>query len=122
MPRIPALVVALLSIGICEGCSTVGHAQQAHVVANSLGFEGCRAFGPLTPAQVLERDKKAGNYLRSPRHPDWDALIAQYVSGDLIYCVDCTTVNASKIVVGSDFYALAREGVVIAHALEVIYD
>ena len=65
---------------------------------------------------------RAGNYQSSPRHPDWDALIAQYVSGDLIYCIDCTTVDASKIVVGSDFYALAREGVVIAHALEVIYD
>jgi hypothetical protein len=122
MPRISALVLALLSIGICEGCSTVAHAPQAHVVANSLGFEGCRAFGPLTPVQVVESDKKARNYLSSRRHPDWDALIAHYVSGDLIYYIYCTTVAASKIVVGSDFYALTRGHVVIARALETIYD
>ena len=122
MSRIPALVLALLCIGICEGCSTVGHTQQAHAVATTLGFEGCGAFGPLTPAQVVERDKKSGNYLSSHHHSDWDALIGQYASGDLIYYIDCRTADSSKIVVGSDFYALAREGVVIAHALETIYD
>jgi hypothetical protein len=71
---------------------------------------------------VVERDKKSGNYLSSPRHPDWDALIGQYASGDLIYYIDCRTGDASRIVAGSDFYALVREGVVIVRALEVIYD
>ena len=122
MSRMPALALASLTLGICDGCSTTpDRVQHAHLVATSLGYEGCAASGPLTPAQVLERNRKSGNYL-SPTHPDWDAMISKYASGDFIYYVDCRTVDASRLVVGTDFYALTREGVVIARALEVIYD
>ena len=98
------------------------HTKRPHAIANSFGFEGCGALGPFTPAQVVERDRKSGHYLRSPRHPDWDTLIGQYVPGDLIYYIDCRTVDASGILVGTDFYALTRGGVVIARALEIVYD
>jgi hypothetical protein len=121
MSSIPALVLTTLTVGICDGCSIVGHTQQSHLVAKSLGFAGCGAFGPLIPAQVVERNKKSGNHLSSS-NPDWNALISKYASGDLIYYIDCRTIDASTVVVGTDFYALAREGVVIARALEVIYD
>ena len=75
----------------------------------------------LTIAQVMAKDM-GGNYQSSRPHPDWDALIAKYTSGDQVYFIDCTGATPSRIQVGTSLYALVRDGVVIARAAETIYD
>lgn len=72
---------------------------------------------PLTIAQVMAKDM-GGNYQSSRPHPDWDALIAKYASGDQVYFIDCRGVASSRIVVGTSLYALVRDGVVIARAAD----
>jgi hypothetical protein len=63
-----------------------------------------------------------GNYQSSRPHPDWDALIAKYASGDQVYFIDCTGADSSRIVVGTSLYALVRDGVVIARAAGTTHD
>jgi hypothetical protein len=69
----------------------------------------------------MERDKKSGAYLWKSQ-PSWDAFVSQYTPGDLIFYIDWRAVDASRIVVGMDVYALVRAGVVIDRALDVTYD
>ena len=67
MCRIPALALVSLTVGICGGCSSMPvRVLHAHLVATSLGFEGCAASGPLTSAQVLEGNKKSGTSQPDP--------------------------------------------------------
>jgi cytochrome oxidase Cu insertion factor (SCO1/SenC/PrrC family) len=112
------IVAAFLVFGLCCGCSTGGSDK---AVAARLGYEGCRVSKSLTIAQVMAKDM-GGNYQSSRPHPDWDALIAKYASGDKVYFIDCTGTNPSRIFVGTSQYALVRDGVVIARAAETIYD
>jgi hypothetical protein len=99
----------------------MGRADKADAIARGLGYEGCRLSKPLTMAQAMAIDMSGGNGA-SRAHPDWDALIAKYAPGDLIYFIDCTGADSSHIVVGTSLYALVREGVVVARAAETIYD
>jgi hypothetical protein len=71
--------------------------------------------------EVMGKDMSGGNEA-SRAHPDWDALIAKYASGDQVYFIDCRKVDPSRIVVGTSLYALVRGGVVIARAAETIHD
>jgi hypothetical protein len=121
MRRKLAIGSSLLVFGLCCGCSTAGRAEPAKSFARSLGFEGCRAFGPLTPEQAVAREKSMENNLAWP-HPDWDSLMGKYASGDRICYIDCTGGSADGVVVGTSLYALTREGVASARALETIYD
>jgi hypothetical protein len=115
------MVSALLVFGLCCGCSTAGRADKAAAIAGRLGYEGCRVSKPLTMLQVMGKDM-SGEYKMGRPHPDWDELIREYASGDVIYFIDCRGVDPSRIVVGISLYALVRDGVVIARALETIYD
>jgi hypothetical protein len=69
--------------------------------------------------QVMGKDMSGGNGA-SRAHPDWDALITKYASGDLIYFVDCRKAESSRIFAGTSLYVLVREGVVIARARDTI--
>ncbi len=119
MSSTPVIVLLLIVLGTCHGCSIVGHNERAHSIAKGLGFKDCAASGPFTRTQVMERDKKSGAYLWKSQ-PSWDGFVSQYVPGDLIYYIDCRAVD--RIVVGMDFYALVRAGVAIDRELEVIYE
>lgn len=112
------MIPSFLVLGLCCGCSTAGPDK---AVAARLGFEGCRVSKPFTIAQVMAKDM-GGNYQSSRPHPDWDALIVKYASGDQVYFIDCTDATPSRILVGTTLYALVRDGVVIARAAETIYD
>ena len=118
MVPMPSMVSAFLVFGLCYGCSTAGPGK---TFAARLGYEGCAVSKPLTIAQVMARDMSGGREA-SRAHPDWDALIAEYASGDQVYFIDCKRADPSRIVVGTSLYALVREGVVIARAAETIYD
>ena len=115
------MVSTFLVVGLCCGCSTAGRADKVDAIAGRLGYEGCRLSKPLTIAQVMAKDMSGGNGVNRA-HPDWDELIAKYAPGDLIYSIDCTSADSSRIVVGTSLYALVREGVVVARAAETIYD
>jgi hypothetical protein len=86
-----------------------------------MGYEGCRVSKPLTMLQVMGKDMSGGNEANRA-HPDWDALIAKYAPGDQVYFIDCRRVDPSRIIAGTAFYALVRDGVVVARAAETIYD
>ena len=121
MWHVNGLISTLLILGLCNGCTTARRAEQPVTLAKTLGFEGCKATGPLTVAQVLATDRSADDKSNF-RDPDLDVLIRKYTPGDQIYLVVCTQGDASGILVGTSFYALAREGVVIARAVGEIYD
>jgi hypothetical protein len=116
MVRIPAIVSAFLFFGLCYGCSTAGE-----TLAARLGYEGCGLSKPLTYAQVMAKDMSGGNEA-SRAHPDWDVLIAQYAPGDQFYFIDCRRSDPARIVAGISLYALVRDGVVIARALDTMHD
>jgi hypothetical protein len=117
MVSMATMISSFLVIGLCCGCSIAARGDK--VVATRLGYEGCRVSKPLTIAQVMAKDMSGGNEA-SRAHPDWDALVAKYASGDQVYFIDCRGVDPSRIVVGTSLYALVREGVVIARATETI--
>jgi hypothetical protein len=119
MPNMPKMVSMFLVLGLCCGCSTVGRAEDAKVLAGRIGYEGCRLSKPLTMAEVMGKDM-SGGYQSNRPHPDWDELIRTYASGDLIYFVDCRRADSSRIAVGTSLYALVRDGAVIARAQETM--
>lgn len=119
--RVPMLLSAFLVFGLCHGCSTSGPADKAGAIAGRLGYEGCRLSKPLTMAEVMGKDMSGGNELSRP-HPDWDELIRKYASGDQVYFIDCRRVEPSRIVAGTSLYALVRDGVVIARALDTTHE
>ena len=109
------MVSAFLVFGLCCGYSSEGRANNAETLAAHLGYEGCRLSKPLSMAQAMARDMSGGDEA-SRAHPDWDALIDKYASGDQIYFVDCRRAESSRIYAGTSLYVLVREGVVIARA------
>jgi hypothetical protein len=115
------MVSAFLAFGMCYGCSTSGHADRVDATANRLGYEGCKLSKPLSMAEVMGRDM-SGGYERSRPHPDWDELIHTYASGDVIYFIDCRRVEPSRIVAGTSLYALVRDGMIIARALDAAHE
>jgi hypothetical protein len=115
------MISTWLMLGLCNGCSSGGNTQKSETFAGRLGYEGCRLSKPLTMAEVMARDMSGGNEA-SRAHPDWDALIGKYVSGDKVYFVDCRRVDPTRIVAGISLYALVRDGVVIARVSETIHD
>jgi hypothetical protein len=119
MVSMPTMISSFLVFALCCGCSTAARGDKA--VAARLGYEGCRVSKPLTIAQVMAKDMSGGNEA-GRAHPDWDALVAKYASGDQVYFIDCRSVDPSRIVAGTSLYALVREGVVVARAAETIYD
>ena len=118
MMRVPWLVSLPLVFGLCCGYSNEGRANKSEALAARLGFEGCRFSKPLTMAQVMAMDMGGGREA-SRAHPDWDALIDKYASGDQIYFVDCRKVEPSRIYAGTSLYVLVRQDVIIARALGV---
>jgi hypothetical protein len=121
MTRVPWLVSVPLVFGLCGGYSNEGRANKSEALAARLGFEGCRFSKPLTMAQVMAMDMGGGREA-SRAHPDWDALIDKYASGDQIYFVDCRKVEPSRIYAGTSLYVLVRQDVIIARALGVMND
>jgi hypothetical protein len=115
------MIATLLLFGLCCGCSTAERAGKTETLAVRLGYEGCRVSKPLTILQVMAKDMSGGNGA-SRAHPDWDALIAKYASGDEVYFIDCTGADSSHIVAGTSLYALVREGAVIARAAGTTHD
>jgi hypothetical protein len=105
----------LLLLGLSFGWSTFGSAGEAGNLAARLGFEGCRLSKPLSLAQAMAKDMGGGNEA-SRSHPDWDELLAKYQTGDQIYLIDCRKADSSRIYTGIAFYALVREGTVVARA------
>jgi hypothetical protein len=103
----------LFVFSLCCGCSTGGE-----ILAGRLGYEGCRVSKPLTMAQVMAKDM-SGGYEAGRAHPDWDALIGKYASGDEVYFIDC---RRASIVAGSSLYVLVRGGVVIGRASDTMHD
>jgi hypothetical protein len=115
------MVSACLIFGLCWGCLSVGHAEKAPTLAGRLGYEGCKVSKPLTMAQVMAKDMSGGNEA-SRAHPDWDALIGQYATGDQIYFVDCRKAEPSRIFAGTSLYVLVRAGAIIARAGDSTHD
>jgi hypothetical protein len=115
--RVAMIVSAIVVFGLFYGCSTSRRADKADTAAGRLGYEGCRLSKPLTMAEVMGKDM-SGGYERSRPHPDWDELIQKYASGDVIYFIDCRRVDPSRIAAGTSLYALVRDGVIIARALD----
>lgn len=120
MVRIPVVVSVFLVFSLCNGCSTSGRTGNADAIAERLGYEGCKLSKPLTMAEVMGRDM-SGGYEQSRPHPDWDELIRRYAAGDLIYFIDCRRMDPSRIVAGTSLYALVRNGVIIARALDMTH-
>jgi hypothetical protein len=116
-----AIVSIVLVLGLCCGCSTAGRADKAESIARRLGYEGCRVSKPLTMAQAMAKDMSGGNEA-SRSHPDWDALIDRYASGDQIYFIDCRKVEPSRIFAGTSLYVLVRQDAIIARALGTTND
>lgn len=116
--RVPMILSGCLVFALCYGCSTSGRADTA---AGRLGYEGCRLSKPLTMAEVMGKDMSGGYELSRP-HPDWDELIHKYASGDVIYFIDCRRVDPSRIAAGTSLYALVRDGMVIARALDKTHE
>jgi hypothetical protein len=114
----PKLVSPLLIFILCWGC-TAGRTDKTDAIAGRLGYEGCRVSKPLTMAEVMGKDM-SGEYQIGRPHPDWDELIRQYASGDLVYFIDCRRVDPTRIVVGISLYALVRGGVIVARASDTI--
>ena len=119
MTRVGRLVSGLLAFGLCCAYSSYGRANKAETTAARLGYEGCRLSKPLTMAQVMAMDM-SGGHEASRAHPDWDALIDKYASGDQIYFIDCRKAEPSHIFAGTSLYVLVRQGVVIARALGTV--
>jgi hypothetical protein len=115
------MVSTLLVLVLYCGYSSEGRADKAEPIATRLGYEGCRLSKPLTMAQVMAKDMSGGNE-SSRGHPDWDALIEKYASGDQIYFVDCRKAPPSRIFAGTSLYVLVRESVVIARASDTVHD
>jgi hypothetical protein len=109
------MVTAFSAFALCCGYPSDVRADRADTIAASLGYEGCRLSKPLTMAAVMARDMSGGTEA-SRAHPDWDALIDKYASGDQIYFVDCKKADSSRIFAGTSLYVLVREGMVIARA------
>jgi hypothetical protein len=109
------ILCAFLVLCLCGQYSSDARADKAETIAASLGFEGCRLSKPLTMADVMAKDM-SGGYEASRAHPDWDAILDKYLSGDLIYFIDCRRAESSHIYAGTSLYVLVREGVVIARA------
>jgi hypothetical protein len=105
----------LLMVGLSLGWSTFGSTGEAGNLVARLGYEGCRLSKPLSLAQAMAKDMGGGNEA-SRSHPDWDELLAKYQTGDQIYLVDCRKADSSRIYTGITFYALIREGTVVARA------
>jgi hypothetical protein len=112
------LISTFLIFAVCCGCTT-GRADKPDAIAGHLGYEGCRVSKPLTMAEVMGKDM-SGEYQIGRPHPDWDELISQYASGDLVYFIDCRKVDPTRIVVGISLYALVRGGVIVARASDTI--
>jgi hypothetical protein len=110
----PAIGSALLVFGLCCGYSSEVRADKAETEAIRLGYEGCRLSKPLL-AQVMAKDMSGGNDANRA-HPDLDALLDRYASGDLIYLIDCRKADPNRIFAGTSLYALVRDGVIIARA------
>jgi hypothetical protein len=119
MAAMPKWISPVLVFGLCCGCSTAWHADKVDAIAGRLGYEGCRVSKPLTMAEVMGKDM-SGEYEIGRPHPDWDELIRQYASGDLVYLIDCRRVDPTRIVVGISLYALVRDGVIVARASDTI--
>jgi hypothetical protein len=109
------LVSIFLAFGLCSGLASEGRASKSDVVAARLGYEGCSLSKPLTMAEVMAKDMSGGNEA-TRGHPDWDALIDRYASGDQIYFIDCRKAESSRVYAGTSLYVLVRDGVVIARA------
>jgi hypothetical protein len=101
--RVGRLVSGLLAFGLCCAYSSDGRANKAET----------------TMAQVMAMDM-SGGHEASRAHPDWDALIDKYASGDQIYFIDCRKAEPSHIFAGTSLYVLVRQGVVIARALGTV--
>jgi hypothetical protein len=119
--RVPIILSALVVFSLCCGCSTSKRADKADTLVGRLGYEGCRLSKPLTMAEVMGKDMSSGYELGRP-HPDWDELIRKYASGDQVYFIDCKKVDPSRIVAGTSLYALVRDGVIIARALDTAHE
>lgn len=115
MASMPTMISSILVLGLC-GCST-----GAETLAGPLGYEGCKLSKPLTYAEVIAKDMSGGNEANRA-HPDWDALIAKYASGDQVYFIDCRRAESSRIVAGTSLYVLVRDGMVIGRALDTMHD
>jgi hypothetical protein len=115
MLRLPTMVSAFLVFGLCCGYSGEVRADKSETIAGRLGYDGCRLSKPLTMAEAMAKDM-SGGYEAGRAHPDWDALIDKYTSGDQIYFIDCKRAESSRIYAGTSLYVLVREGVVIARA------
>jgi hypothetical protein len=109
------MVTTLLAFALCCGYSAELRADKTETIAARLGYEGCRLSKPLTMAEVMARDMGGGTEA-SRAHPDWDALIDKYASGDQFYFVDCRKADSSRIFAGTSLYVLVRDGTVIARA------
>lgn len=72
-------------------------------------------------AQAMAMDMGGGREA-SRAHPDWDALIDKYASGDQIFFVDCRKAEPSRIFAGTSLYVLVRQNVIVARALGATND
>jgi hypothetical protein len=115
------MISTFLVFGLCCGCSTAGRADKTETLAARLGYEGCGVSKPLTMFQVMGKDMSGGNEA-SRAHPDWDALIAKYAAGDLIYFIDCRKAEPSRIFAGTSLYVLVRQSVIVARGVGAVND
>ena len=118
---VPTILSGLVVFGMFYGCSTSRSADKPGTLVGRLGYEGCRLSKPLTMAEVMAKDMSGGNELSRP-HPDWDELIRKYASGDQVYFIDCSRADPSHIVAGTSLYALVRDGVIVARALDTTHE
>jgi len=119
MANIRSVMSTFIVLSLCQGCSTAGRSDDADALAGRLGYQGCSLSKPLTTSQVMAKDM-SGGYEQNRAHPDWDALIGKYASGDKVYFIDCRKADASRIVAGTSLYALVRDGAVIARASDTM--
>ena len=85
--------------------------------ADKMGMSGCAISIPLTSNQVIEGSKLMGN--PSPEtHGGWINMMAEFREGDQLRYVNCSGVKGT---IGTVFYALIRNNVVILKFAPMLY-
>lgn len=113
-----ALLVGLLPV--VTSCASVnGFAWNYEIpsFADRVGMHGCAISVPLTSNQVLEGSRLMGN-LSPETHGGWVNMKEEFREGDQFRYVNC---SVTKGAMGTDFFVLLRNDVIVSKFTPVIY-
>jgi hypothetical protein len=114
-----ASVIALATAACATSTSDLRSASRSY--ATRFGYPGCDVSVPLSQEQAIKQAKRDGAPDPESRR-DWRAMIEQIRPGDSLRLIDCLRASKAGRMGDPYFYAVFRDGKIVAKFNSVIID